>query len=281
LNANGTVDNTFGTNGSFPTGHTIKKVVTNSSNTEIYFTATLGSDNDYIAAYYAGGQPIYSFLKGANILLKGSTEINYSALNLIDISINSSNDILVCGGGLKTPTSTPEVFALKLKKGVCPTINISTLAINDTTYKVTITGTTALPFSIYYLPESAGEVVNTGNTVNIDVEAGQSYTVTIVDANGCRGAVQLNTIPAFVNSLETSSTQKVFPNPAHSSISFSLENINQNTTASVYSIIGELIFKENIKHNNSSLNIEHLESGIYILQIKNGDKITTTKFIKD
>ena len=187
----------------------------------------------------------------------------------------------MCGGALKTATSTPEVFALKLKKGVCATINIATQAINDTTYKVTLTGTTALPFQIWYLPETAATTITSGNTIDIDVEVGKSYTITVADANGCSNTIQLDVNAASVENLNKNFASTIAPNPASKSIAFTASDVNQNAMVSVYSVEGKLLFSQKIKSGKNEIELAHLEKGIYLLQLTNGNQNGIAKFVKE
>jgi hypothetical protein len=89
-----------------------------------------------------------------------------------------------------------------------------------------------------------------------------------VSPNGIKQYAQLNGV-------------KIFPNPASTSISFLLDNVNQNDKVSIFSIVGNLIFSQEVISLKTELNIENLAKGVYVLQVKNGDKMTTAKFVKE
>ena len=67
----------------------------------------------------------------------------------------------------------------------------------------------------------------------------------------------------------------IYPNPAS-------HVLNINTTkkidsVEVYDLVGKFILKAD---NQQSINVEHLNTGTYIIKIKTGDKIVSKKFIK-
>lgn len=58
----------------------------------------------------------------------------------------------------------------------------------------------------------------------------------------------------------------IYPNPSSDYIKFS--NIEENTSIDIYSIDGKLILQDIIS-SNTSINISHLQKGIYVVNIAN------------
>ncbi len=87
--------------------------------------------------------------------------------------------------------------------------------------------------------------------------------------------------PLAIRSINETNQVSIYPNPATKSISFSLEQVNNKATASLYSIDGKLVASLPIHNVSTSMNIAGLTKGIYILQINNGDQFLTSKFIKE
>lgn len=87
--------------------------------------------------------------------------------------------------------------------------------------------------------------------------------------------------PLAIRSMTETNQVSIYPNPATKSISFSLEQVNNKATASLFSIDGKLVATQPIHNVSTSMNIAGLTNGIYILQINNGDQFLTSKFIKE
>jgi Secretion system C-terminal sorting domain len=285
LKADGTYDNGFGyfridvATGSTTIWANAYKFVTNSTNTELYgITRNVVGDHMVFAAY-TNGTPMNSFHKGENHIAKWNQEVDYSFLELYDISINNNNDLLVAGIARKTATTVIELFAMKLKKGTCNAITATTQQINDTTINVTVAGTNATPIKIYYLLEHPGTTISSGNSGNIIVQPGQTYTLTIVDANGCQGTKVVNAYAMAMNNHVQNTTFNIYPNPASDIVTFALPQLSNNATISIISIDGK-IMQHNLITTNS-IDISALNSGIYFLQIKDGLQQYSAKFIKE
>lgn len=68
----------------------------------------------------------------------------------------------------------------------------------------------------------------------------------------------------------------VFPNPANGILNISgIETAN----IEIYNISGQLVFSQQNINNNSSINIENLQTGIYILRVKEKNNIYTQKIV--
>ncbi len=75
----------------------------------------------------------------------------------------------------------------------------------------------------------------------------------------------------------------IYPNPANEYISISTLGVSdfKNIIITVYDNTGRLIIKEKITDSKTELNIAKLQSGLYFLQLQNGEKIFNRKFIKE
>jgi Secretion system C-terminal sorting domain len=287
LNQDGSIDNSFGTSGyiraDISTGATsiyanAFKFVTNATNTELYGITRNFSGDNVVFGVYTNGDIMNSFHAGKNYFRKLDADVNYSGfLELGDISINNNGDLLVTGKAVKTSGGVYEIFAMKLKKGVCNAITATTQQINDTTITITVNGTSATPINIYYLPEDPGTTISSGNTGNIIVQQGNTYTLTIVDANGCQGSLILNVYPTAISNNKTSASIYIYPNPASNYLQVSDVQISNNATVQIKTIEGKTI---NSKIENNKINIEQLNNGIYFITIKDGANIYNTKFTK-
>ncbi len=71
----------------------------------------------------------------------------------------------------------------------------------------------------------------------------------------------------------------LFPNPASDVLTISMEN-SHNFEIKIYDILGKIVLFEKAETNNITLTINHLAKGNYFVELKNGQFITTKKFIK-
>jgi hypothetical protein len=110
-----------------------------------------------------------------------------------------------------------------------------------------------------------------------------TYTVTVVDNNGC---VSLETVQiSLATSIKETSTSSVtvFPNPVSKEINLKLNtffNPNQ-TLISIYNATGKLIIQKKPASIEVSIDLSELAKGVYLLRIDNGKTIETHQFVKN
>lgn len=71
---------------------------------------------------------------------------------------------------------------------------------------------------------------------------------------------------------------KVYPNPTNNIFNIILPNPSEHFTISVYSSLGQELFKMS---NKTSIDISNFPKGIYFLTVKNYNRIMTTKIVKE
>ncbi|MCH2085253.1 MAG: T9SS type A sorting domain-containing protein [Saprospiraceae bacterium] len=121
-----------------------------------------------------------------------------------------------------------------------------------------------------------------GNSIN-DLSAGD-YQVTITDQTGCSQVFSF--IVDFVTTMHESSiepTFHVFPTIADDQINIELK-IHGDYNLSIIDVRGNVIVSKEIWNNNPSeifeIDISHLKSGFYAVQVLIEDKLYTSKMIK-
>lgn len=108
-----------------------------------------------------------------------------------------------------------------------------------------------------------------GDEDNVANDIGQgTYTCAITDANGCTIDYTGNIIDLNVSEFEAA-TFEIYPNPARSTISISRSNINIPSDLSLFNALGQLMISEKNVGQQTELNLENLESGIYFVRIEN------------
>ena len=70
----------------------------------------------------------------------------------------------------------------------------------------------------------------------------------------------------------------VYPNPTTDNVTIVVAN-GQATQVLVYDIYGNRIIQQNIGNNTTTLNLQHLSSGMYLLQVSDGKQLLGTKKI--
>jgi len=99
-----------------------------------------------------------------------------------------------------------------------------------------------------------------------------TYTVTGTDANNC---VNTNTVEVVVNTCSSGlskysnlNTQiSVYPNPSNGNLFVSMNNF-EKTSVEVYNSLGEKVYTKTVNANTESINLEKLNSGLYIIHVK-------------
>ncbi|MDD3858882.1 MAG: T9SS type A sorting domain-containing protein [Bacteroidales bacterium] len=80
--------------------------------------------------------------------------------------------------------------------------------------------------------------------------------------------------------ISLNSNVNIYPNPATDYITVSTENLNNtDLTVNIYNVIGALVKSETLLQDQEQLNIEDLESGIYMLEIKSKEWSEKQKLI--
>ena len=89
------------------------------------------------------------------------------------------------------------------------------------------------------------------------------------------------TNPSLKVSENIFSKLKVFPNPTSSQINLSFQNNLEKANLKITSILGQTVLeKQNVSGTTLSLDVSGLSMGTYIIQVKDSNFISTSKFIK-
>ncbi|PQV49009.1 putative secreted protein (Por secretion system target) [Jejuia pallidilutea] len=75
---------------------------------------------------------------------------------------------------------------------------------------------------------------------------------------------------------------ELYPNPATKELNVYLGNFTNTgkTTLSLYTLKGEKVMEVSPEHDKAILNLSKLSAGVYVLLVKNGDKIASKKIVK-
>ncbi len=260
----------------------------NDSNLDLYVSGSFdGSDPDLLpsAFYHNNGSNVFSIPTGVGF--ETDTRISYS--NAIgDINNDGKPDLVIMNNSVnnflwenKTVNSNNWV-KIKLegvsgnKDGIGNRIEIRANGISQ--YRYTVCGEG-------YLGQNSGsEFVGVSNATNIDYikvtwnTTGIEETITNISPNQAitikeGSGVVLSTANTALNNFS------IYPNPSQSGI-FSIHNTQaEPISISVYDLKGKNIATFNSVENQ--INLSPFASGVYILKIKSGTKISVQKVIKE
>lgn len=92
-----------------------------------------------------------------------------------------------------------------------------------------------------------------------------------------------STVSSIVN--ESQIEVSMYPNPATSELNIDINNIqDSNFEVIIFSYLGNIVYKETIKNVDETtkltIDIQNFRQGIYILQIKTKDSVSTHQFKK-
>jgi len=73
----------------------------------------------------------------------------------------------------------------------------------------------------------------------------------------------------------------IYPNPANSVVNIKIESQLDFFLCNIMNSKGQIVFSEQYQGQQNRININHLNNGIYFLQIKYGNHLTFRKFIKE
>ncbi|MFN3941585.1 MAG: T9SS type A sorting domain-containing protein [Flavobacterium sp.] len=104
-----------------------------------------------------------------------------------------------------------------------------------------------------------------------------SYTGT-AGVQGNFSVIQLNTNSPLKVLENNKNTVRVFPNPTTDKLQIQLEHNLENWY--LYNIYGQLMMQGNISSNLFTLDVSALNAGTYLLQLSDGESISTHKILK-
>lgn len=120
---------------------------------------------------------------------------------------------------------------------------------------------------------------------------GGNYTFKVIDGNGCSkdSLITIKLLIPLPNDVTTDlsagieelkeSKVQIYPNPFKENITILMKE-NSPTDVIITDLTGKVVFKDHIYSNNVNLNLSHLESGQYNLQLVNDLGVENQKIIK-
>lgn len=69
----------------------------------------------------------------------------------------------------------------------------------------------------------------------------------------------------------------IYPNPANSNISVSFNTVAPTSTVSIMDLSGRLVLQQQATEGNLNINVSAISKGLYLLQVVNGNNVSTKK----
>ena len=106
-------------------------------------------------------------------------------------------------------------------------------------------------------------------------------SVTAISADGCPGIASTLEIDVLmgVENLTTSDDLDVFPSPASSNITISLDGIERNNRCQIYSLTGKKVLEFVLENNTQTLDVSSLTNSTYILTVHTEQGLVSQTFV--
>ncbi|HLV13929.1 MAG TPA: LamG-like jellyroll fold domain-containing protein [Xanthomarina sp.] len=231
---------------------TPEQIVENSCETQI--TASQDPVASGLLAYYKFNQ---GFPAGNNIGLTSlidNTSNNYDG-TLTNFALTGSTSNWLYG----SPVVTPNV----------PTVTTEiTLEQNSTASPLTATSSST---GLLWYTDVNGVGSETAPTPNTSTIGVTSFWVSSTNDNGCESELVEIVVEVVetlgVEELDLLGALRVYPNPTNGILNLS-SNLDTEVLVTVYDLNGRVLLDTSCNQNSNSINISHLNSGVYILKLK-------------
>lgn len=127
----------------------------------------------------------------------------------------------------------------------------------------------------------------TNSSIYVSPTTNSTYKVTGINTAGCVSTTLFTQKVENCLSLEekhrnSAEELKVYPNPNHGEFNINLSSLSGLTQGEIYNSLGELIYSCTIENTNTTVKLEGLPSGVYVLKIlENGKNTHQQRIIKE
>jgi hypothetical protein len=90
-----------------------------------------------------------------------------------------------------------------------------------------------------------------------------------------------DTVSTGVETITEKPQLSVFPNPAHNYLNVTISPFDDNLVLTVFNFEGKLLFKSKIRSPKFTIDLSGYTKGIYLLRVKHGEEVFSSKFIKE
>jgi len=109
-----------------------------------------------------------------------------------------------------------------------------------------------------------------------------NYNVVATDNHGCEAEAVINNVVAGQQSTVDGQQVAIFPNPVNDELRVMSSGFGVTAEISIYNVMGErvLIQESRRKIQEEIIDVSKLGSGLYYIEVKSGEKIYRSKFVK-
>jgi hypothetical protein len=226
----------------------------------------------------AGTPTGYMVKVNGEIVEANTTNLSYTIANASGIQIAEVTALY--GDKTSVPTVTSSVAGNDETPCEAPTNLNATIEVEDAGCTVTLTWD-AVAGVDEYLVNLDGEVTTVyenSHVVEFDTEGEHSFKVASVCENGQSDYSEAyDFCVTFTSIEELNNSFVIYPNPVKDAVKIQGRNIN---SISVYNSVGVLVERIEVRSNETEINMNGYNTGIYFVQINSENGTTTRKVVK-
>jgi hypothetical protein len=127
----------------------------------------------------------------------------------------------------------------------------------------------------------------TSETININVAAG-TYYARVYPSGSANNATNCYTLRIATGTASFGEEEimvnkdiNIFPNPVGNVLTINIPDLEKNATISIFDMYGKLLLQQNSILSSTRINVSALAAGTYMVKIRNNDKESVIKIIKE
>jgi hypothetical protein len=234
----------------------ISSVTVNTLPTVVVNSGTTCAGNSFTIT--PSGASTYTYSSGSAIVTP-TTNTSYSVTGTSVQGCVSSNTAV----STVTVSALPSVTAVSSASLICAGQSASLTASGANTYSWNTSATATV--------------------IAISPTVTTSYTVSGTALNGCKNNAIVTQAVSACTGIEVikgveAVVINVYPNPSTGLFTIDLQN---ESTIIVVDVLGKIVYQEELKEGKQTINLSHLNNGLYFLKARNNAQFNTVRLIKE
>ena len=129
-------------------------------------------------------------------------------------------------------------------------------------------------------PYSPAQWSNGENTNTATDLAPGTYTVTVVDQNGCQQSTTITlTAVTGLNSVSQDIAFSVYPNPAKNEITVQLGKVDNGTVMSLKNVLGQTMTTQAVTGLQNKIDLSQFSEGVYFIELRQAEKVAIKEIV--